>query len=41
MMHIVAISRMYCDGVGTKPRLGVGLAIKLLDADQLECRWPM
>ena len=38
---VVAIGSLNGDGVGAQPRLGVGLAIKFLDADRLEGRGPL
>ena len=38
---VVAVHRSDGDGVGAQPRLGVGLAIKFLDADRLEGRGPL
>ena len=38
---VVAVRCSDGDGVGAQPCLGVGLAIKLFDADQLEGRGPL
>ena len=38
---VVVVRRSNGDGVGAQPCLGVGLAIELFDADQLEGREPL